>query len=376
MGFDTARIYLGVNKGWTVNQCAEKLLAWYDHYNRLLPWRQKTNIYHTWVCEVMSQQTALAVVVPKFSEFVKHLPTVHDLAACDEETLRQLWSGLGYYARARNLNKGAKFIVEQLEGRFPKSYYEWLKIPGCGPYTASVIASICFNEKVACVDGNVVRVVSRLLALSEDVWSSSGKTAIQTHVEQIIPEERPGDFNQAMMELGATVCRKSKPLCLLCPIQKQCLAFAQNCVELCPPKKPRRDTVDVELFALLFWRKATDTLAIAYRTKGFLSNTVGFPLIPAIEASEIKSVLQSLQHLEFLELSSRFSHSITHHRISGKILVAQESENLSITTESVLWEKLGLPQSFDWVPKSVIASKLSTALDNKVFKLFENYTLG
>ncbi|NMF66763.1 A/G-specific adenine glycosylase [Brasilonema octagenarum UFV-OR1] len=321
----------------------------------------------------MSQQTTLAVVVPKFSEFVKHLPTVYDLAACDQEILRQLWSGLGYYARARNLNKGAKFIVEKLEGHFPQSYYEWLKIPGCGSYTASVIASICFNEKVACVDGNVVRVVSRLLGLSEDVWSSSGKSAIQTYVDQMIPEERPGDFNQAIMELGATVCRKSKPLCLLCPIQKECLAFAHNCVEICPPKKPRRDTVDVELFALLFWRKATDTVAIVHRTKGFLSNTVGFPLIPATEASEVKQVLQSLQHLQFLELSSKFSHNITHHRISGKVLVVQELENPSITTESVLWQKLGLSQSFDWVPRSVVASKLSTSFDNKVFKLFANY---
>lgn len=356
-----------------MNQCAKKLLAWYDRHYRPLPWRQKINIYHTWVCEVMSQQTTLAVVVPKFSEFVKHLPTVHDLANCDEQILRQLWSGLGYYARARNLKKGAKFIVEELEGHFPQSYYDWLKIPGCGPYTASVIASVCFNEKVACVDGNVVRVVSRLLALSEDVWSSFGKSAIQTHVDQMIPEERPGDFNQAIMELGATVCRKSKPLCLLCPIQEECLAFAQNCVEICPPKKPRRVMVDVELFALVFWRKATDTLAIAHRTKGFLSNTVGFPLIPATEASEIKKVLQSLEHLQFFELSSKFSHSITHHRISGRVLIAQESENPSITTQSVPWEKLGLSQSFDWIPRSVLASLLSTALDNKVFKLFENY---
>jgi A/G-specific adenine glycosylase len=215
--------------------------------------------------------------------------------------------------------------------------------------------------------------VSRLLALSEDVWSSSGKSAIQTHVAQMIPDERPGDFNQAMMELGVTVCRKSKPLCLLCPIQEQCLAFARNCIEICPPKKPRRDTVDVELFALLFWRKTTDTLAIANRTKGFLSNTVGFPLIPAIEMSEVKRVLQSLQHLQLFELSSRFSHNITHHRISGKILVAQELDNPSISTESVSWQKLGLPQSFDWIPRSAVASKLSTSLDNKVFKLFQNY---
>jgi A/G-specific adenine glycosylase len=322
----------------------------------------------------MSQQTILAVVTPKFLEFVKHLPTIYDLAACDEEKLHQLWSGLGYYARARNLKKGANYIIEHFDGCFPQSYQDWLKIPGCGPYTAAVIASICFNEKVACVDGNVVRVVSRLLALSEseDVWSSSGQSAIQAYVAQMIPGDRPGDFNQAMMELGATVCRKSKPLCLLCPLQQQCLALAKNCLESCPPKKPRREPIEIELFALLFWRKTTDTLAFVNRTKGFLSNTVGFPLITAIEASQAKSVLQTRQHLQFFELPSKFSHSITHHRISGKIFVAQEVES-SMTTESFPWQQLSLPQPFDWVPTSVITSKLSTSLDNKVFKLFKNY---
>ena len=355
-----------------MNHCAKKLITWYDQHHRPLPWRQKVDIYHTWVCEVMSQQTTLAVVIPKFSEFLKQIPTVYDLAAGDEEKLRQLWSGLGYYARARNLKKGAQFIVKQLDGRFPQSYSEWLEIPGCGPYTAAVIASICFNEKVACVDGNVVRVVSRLFALSQDVWSSSGQSAIRGSVASMIPDERPGDFNQAMMELGATVCRKTKPLCHVCPLQKQCLAFARNCIELCPPTKPRRDSVDVELFALLVWRKATDTIAIVDRTKGFLSNTVGFPLISEIEASEVKKVLKSLQDLQIFELSSKFSHAITHHRISGKILVCTLVENQSITAEIVPWQKI-VPQPFHWVARNIIASKLSTALDNKVFKLFQNY---
>ncbi|GAB1539310.1 hypothetical protein NUACC21_19760 [Scytonema sp. NUACC21] len=320
----------------------------------------------------MSQQTTLAVVVPKFSVFVKQLPTVYDLAGCDEETLRQLWSGLGYYARARNLKKGALFIVEHLEGRFPQSYNEWLEIPGCGPYTAAVIASVCFNEKVACVDGNVTRVVSRLLALSQDVWSASGQSAIRDFATHIIPHERPGDFNQAMMELGATVCRKTKPLCLLCPLRSHCLAFERNCVEICPPKKPRRDAVDVELFALVIWRKANDTLAVVERTKGFLSNTVGFPLIPDIEIAEVKKMFQSLQPLQLLELPGTFSHHITHHRISGKVLIVQQVEDMSDTSLEDFWQKFGLPQPFYWVATSAIAAKLSTSLDNKVFKLFQN----
>lgn len=323
----------------------------------------------------MSQQTTLAVVIPKFSEFIKQLPTVYELATCDEEKLRQLWSGLGYYARARNLKKGAQFIIEQLGGRFPQSYREWLQIPGCGPYTAAAIASICYNEKVACIDGNVVRVVSRLLALSQDVWSASGQAAIQAHVTRMIPDERPGDFNQAMMELGATVCRK-KPQCPTCPLQQQCLAFAKNCVELCPPKKPRRAPTDVELFAVLLWHKTTDTLALAERTKGFLSNTIGFPLIPAIEAPAAKKTLKSQPELQLYELTGRFSHAITHHRISGKVLVAEAVENPSITAQSIPWQKLGFPQPFHWVKRSAISAKLFTSLDNKVFQLFQNYTLN
>ncbi len=322
----------------------------------------------------MSQQTTLTVVVPKFSEFLKQLPTVHDLAACNVEELRQLWSGLGYYARARNLKKGARFIVEQLDGRFPESYREWLEIPGCGPYTAAVIASICHNEKVACVDGNVVRVISRLLALSKDVWNSSGRSAIQSHVARMIPDARPGDFNQAMMELGATVCRKTKPRCHVCPLQKQCLAFAGNCIESCPPKRPRRDPVNVELFALLLWRKATDTIALAERTKGFLSNTIGFPLILEIEVPEVKKVLESLHKLQS-ELPGGFSHVITHHRISGKVLVAEEVENPNIIAEIVPWQRFGFPQPFHWIKRGVIASRLSTTLDNKVFKLFQSSRL-
>ncbi|MUG91982.1 A/G-specific adenine glycosylase [Scytonema sp. UIC 10036] len=353
------------------NQYAEELLAWYDKHHRPLPWRQNINIYHTWVCEVMSQQTTLAVVIPKFSEFVKQLPTVYDLATCNEDTLRQLWSGLGYYARARNLKKGAVFIVEHLEGRFPQSYNEWLKIPGCGLYTAAVIASVCFHEKVACVDGNVTRVVSRLLALSKDVWSSSGQSVIRDFANSTISAERPGDFNQAMMELGATVCRKTKPLCLLCPLRSQCLASQRNCTELCPPQKPRRDAVDVELFALIIWRKSTDTIIFIERTKGFLANTVGFPLMSEIEVLEVKTTLKSLAQLQLVELPGTFAHNITHHRISGKALVVRVLEDSKSAAMEDLCQKLGLPQPFYWVENQAIATKLSTSLDKKIFKLFQ-----
>jgi A/G-specific adenine glycosylase len=346
--------------------CVENLLEWYDNHQRLLPWRQEINIYHTWVSEVMSQQTVLAVVVTKFSEFIKQLPTVYDLAVCDEETLRQLWSGLGYYARARNLQKGAKMIVEQLHGHFPQSYEEWLKIPGCGAYTASAIASICYHEKVACVDGNVIRVVSRLLALS-DVWTTSGQSTIQAYVNSIIPAERPGDFNQAMMELGATICRKSKPLCHQCPLQQHCLAFTNNCIAQCPPKKPRRSSINVELSALIIWHKPTDTLALVKRTKGFLKNTIGFPLLDTTEVSNLENTLDSLP-LQIFNSTNRFSHTITHHRISGKVAIAQVIEEAN--NAALAWQRLGFLEHIYWVNRSDIAVKFATTLDKKAFQVF------
>ncbi|MES1026520.1 A/G-specific adenine glycosylase [Gloeocapsa sp. BRSZ] len=349
-----------------MHSCVEKLLKWYDNHQRLLPWRQEINIYHTWVSEVMSQQTVLAVVVPKFSEFIKQLPTVYDLAKCDEETLRQLWSGLGYYARARNLQKGAQMIVEQLHGRFPQSYNEWLKIPGCGAYTAAAIASICHREKVACVDGNVIRVVSRLLALS-DVWSKSGQSAIQAYVNSIIPPKRPGDFNQAMMELGATICRKSNPLCDRCPLQQSCLAFTHNCVVQYPPKKPRRTSINIELFALIVWHRQTDTFAFVKRTKGFLKHTIGFPLLSPDEVLELESILHSLP-LQIFKSTDSFSHTITHHRISSRVAIVQVTQKNTVAV--LILQQLGFLAPIDWVSRSKTIAKLATTLDKKAFRLF------
>jgi A/G-specific adenine glycosylase len=345
-----------------VDRGVEQLLAWYDRDRRPLPWRQQVNIYHTWICEVMSQQTTLAVVLPKFSEFIQQLPTVQALATCDEEKLHQLWAGLGYYARARNLKKGAEFIVLRLNGRFPQSYREWLQIPGCGEYTAAAIASICLNERVSCIDGNVVRVVSRLLAL-QDVWSTAGRSRIQDYLTQIIPSDRPGDFNQAMMELGATICRKTKPRCDECPLQKQCLAFTQSCIEFCPPKKARRASIERELFVLIFWHCKTDTLAVVERTDGFLAKTIGFPLMTTDKLPQIDS-------WRSLELPSKFTHTITHHRITGRIFVIQlNSDDIDLAA----WYELGLSETLYWINNKDLGAKLSTALDRKAFLLFQKH---
>jgi len=230
-------------KGTTMNQLAEDLLAYYDEHARVLPFRVNPQAYHIWLSEIMSQQTRMETVVPYFNRFIKALPGVEDLAQVDDEKLMKLWEGLGYYSRARNLKKAAQIIQRDFAGQVPDNYRDLLKLPGVGPYTAGAIASIAFNQPVPAVDGNVSRVFSRLYAYGEPLGSAKSKRFIEEAVKAVIPVERPGDFNQAVMELGARICLPNgAPLCQQCPIKDHCLAFNQgNPLDypLVPEKKAR-----------------------------------------------------------------------------------------------------------------------------------------
>ena len=350
------------------------LLSWYEKEQRDFPWRREVNVYHTWVCEVMSQQTTLGAVLPKYREFLKALPTVQHLAQCHESQLRQLWSGLGYYARARNLQKGAQYIMDECAGTFPSTYEGWLAVPGCGPYSASVISSICFSCAAACVDGNVVRVVSRLLALRDNVWESSGQSRIRDFVSEAIPVHAPGNFNQAMMELGATVCKKQNPTCTVCPLEKGCEALAQNSVADCPPAKPRRAFVDETVYAFVLRDPSKKRVALLQRGKGFLAQTVGFPLLKGSSAKNRDSLAWARQSkvVTLSESSKTISHTITHHRIKGVVLAAdlsvQQSEHR--TWIEALAGRMNALSPVDWLPENEVSSHLSSALDKKLWQLF------
>jgi A/G-specific adenine glycosylase len=361
-----------------------RLLDWYDLHKRDFPWRRKISVYHTWICEVMSQQTTMAVVVPRFEAFVERLPTLEDLASVSDDVLRELWAGLGYYARARNLRSGAAYIVRERSGAFPSSYDEWLKVPGVGPYTASVIASICFSHRKACVDGNVIRVVARLAGCSAvELWSENGRSAIQDLVDNVIPATRPGDFNQAMMELGATRCQKKSPQCHECPVSMSCSAFSHQQVEICPPNKPRKDFIDVQLIALHVCRGSSASsnrrdLFLAERLSGFLAGTVGFPLLRIEPGKSIRHYLEQFSknpsvsnvHLENVKIS----HTITHHKLSLSVVTLELAESISgsevfdprltflLDQMSV---SLGRPQ---WVSKSQASRSVASSLDRKIWE--------
>ncbi len=342
------------------------LLAWYGSFQRPFPWRVNPHPYRTWICEVMSQQTTLGVVLPRYEEFVSELPHVQDLAQCSEEKLRKLWAGLGYYARARNLLKGARYIVEELTGEFPTTYEGWLKVPGCGPYTAAVIASICYHQPVACIDGNVLRVTSRLLAL-KDIWSTSGLREIREFVNSVVPAESPGDFNQAMMELGATLCRKQNPRCDACPIQKQCQAYALGKVDEYPSPKPRKKFIAKHLMAVVVCDISSNKVLLTKRTQGFLKGTVGFPLVEISEdLRDAKKDWNFLNAESFDFLPSAFSHTITHHQISSHILIIKVLEGSPCYENEVLTVE---EQQMHWSLESgAFGELLSSSLDQKVWK--------
>lgn len=199
-----------------VRSLRRNLLAWYDAHRRDLPWRKTRDPYRIWISEIMLQQTRVTVVVERHTRFVKRFPTVHDLAKARATSVLAEWSGLGYYRRARNLHEAARVVVQKHSGKFPHSQAELLDLPGIGRYTSAAIASIAWNEPAAVVDGNVKRVLSRL---SDGEWKGE---QVWVAAQALLDKRRPGDFNQAMMELGATACLPRQPRCSECPIRRVC----------------------------------------------------------------------------------------------------------------------------------------------------------
>ncbi len=218
------------------------LLAWYRQHQRQLPWRESQDVYPIWVSEVMLQQTRVQTVVPYFLRFMAAFPTLEELARAHTQDLLRCWAGLGYYSRARNLRKAARILVREQGGEFPRSYREVLRLPGIGPYTGAAILSIAFDQPLLALDGNVVRVLARLFRLEGDPARSPVKGMLAAAGQQLLPARGSGDFNQALMELGATVCLPRNPRCLLCPWSSHCEALKSGVQDRLPEKGKRPDT--------------------------------------------------------------------------------------------------------------------------------------
>lgn len=221
-------------------QPSAALLAWYDQNKRQMPWRDSGDPYKIWISEIMLQQTRVDQVRPYFNNFIKKFPTVRDLAQADQQEVLKVWEGLGYYSRARNLHHAAKTVVERFDGEIPDTWDSITELKGIGPYTASAVLSIAFNKRYAAVDGNVIRVLSRYFGITDNVRSTRTKRYIQETADTLIDTKRPGDFNQALMELGATVCTPSSPACGNCPLQAGCEAYRTSRTDVIPYKAPRK----------------------------------------------------------------------------------------------------------------------------------------
>ncbi|HRW57084.1 MAG TPA: A/G-specific adenine glycosylase [Oscillospiraceae bacterium] len=221
------------------------MLPWYEKNKRDLPWRRDREPYHVWLSEIMLQQTRAETVKAYYLRFLERLPAAADLAVCPDDELNKLWEGLGYYSRARNLKKAAQIVVRQYGGHFPKDYASVRALPGIGDYTAGAVCSICFEQKTPAVDGNVLRVWSRLCASYEDILKPETKRAAAEALAAVYPEGRCGDFTQALMELGASVCRPNgEPDCAACPLRGICRAAAEGLWAELPvraKKRPRRE---------------------------------------------------------------------------------------------------------------------------------------
>ena len=258
---------------------ARELLAWYDRHRRRLPWRavpgESADPYGVWLSEIMLQQTTVGTVGPYFRDFLARWPTVEALAAADLDQVLHAWQGLGYYARARNLHRCARVVVEQHGGRFPDTEVALRELPGVGAYTAAAIAAIAFDRHATPVDGNIERVTARLFAVTDPL--PAAKPELRRLAATLTPKRRAGDFAQAMMDLGSSVCIVGQPKCLVCPISKDCRALAQGIAAELPARSPRR--LRPLRHGAVFWAVRRDGSVLLRRRpeRGLLGGMMEFP---------------------------------------------------------------------------------------------------
>lgn len=249
--------------GAPLSRFRKNLLAWFAQFQRDLPWRRTRDPYRIWLSEIMLQQTRVAAAIPYYDRFLERFPTVESLARAPQDEVLRLWSGLGYYSRARNLQEAAQQIVAKHQGAFPSEPAEALALPGIGAYTAAAILSIAYQKKQAVLDGNVARVISRLAAIRGDLRANGTWQKLQDASDQLLEVRSPGDWNQAMMELGATLCTPRSPQCLLCPVSEFCEARKQGLTDVIPEKRSKRGTVEITLASLVLLDARGKTLLLA-----------------------------------------------------------------------------------------------------------------
>jgi len=275
----------------------KNLILWYLQNKREMPWRQTKDPYKIWLSEIILQQTRVKQGTPYYLAFINAYPTVHELASAQEDEVLKLWQGLGYYSRARNLHFTAKYISEHLGGVFPDTYEGLIKLKGIGDYTASAIASICFQRATAVVDGNVYRVLSRVFNISDPINSTSGIKKFKALAQSLVPSKDVGTYNQAIMEFGSLQCVPKNPKCYICVLNSKCEAYAKNTITERPVKLSKLK-IKKRYFNYLVYVDRNNATSLERRTSGIWKNLYQFPLL---ETSNIISGDYLKKENDFLE---------------------------------------------------------------------------
>ena len=358
----------------------QKLLAWYDENKRDLPWRRSKNPYHIWVSEIMLQQTRVDTVIPYYERFLDWFPTVESLANAPEDRLLKAWEGLGYYSRVRNMQTAAQQIMSEFEGKFPSTYEGISSLKGIGPYTAGAISSIAFNLPQPAVDGNVMRVLARLFEVNHDIGNPSNRKIFQAMMEVMIDPDRPGDFNQALMDLGSDIEAPVNPRPEESPVKEFSAAYQHGTMDRYPIKAPKKKPIPIYLKALVVQNSQGQFLLEKNESENLLAGFWHFPLIEVDEFSDqnqdldlfsqvAEPILQlgpspqesfeqdydlevDWQDLRFEEVKHIFSHRKWHIQIiAGRVAETQEyadREVLWLSPEEFSNYPLAKPQQKIW----------------------------
>ena len=302
---------------------SNSLLHWYLQNKRDLPWRNTTNPYPIWLSEIMLQQTRVAQGMPYFHAFMEAFPTVFDLAKADEEQVLKLWQGLGYYSRARNMHKTAQIIAFELNGNFPNNYTDLLKLKGIGEYTAAAIASFAFNEVVPVVDGNVFRVLARYFDVETDIASATAKKEFSALAKELIPNDNPALFNQAIMEFGALQCVPKNPNCGICIFNSSCAALQKKKVAELPVKLKKTKVTNRFFNYLIFLDNNNNTIINKRIDKGIWHNLYEFPVIESDEELNFETIENKIheKYSDFgIESVSKYNETQIIHKLSHQKL--------------------------------------------------------
>ncbi|WP_428909529.1 A/G-specific adenine glycosylase [Niallia sp. Krafla_26] len=333
------------------NEFCHDLISWFQEEQRDLPWRKDQDPYKVWVSEIMLQQTRVDTVIPYFNRFIEQFPTIEDLSSAEEEKVLKAWEGLGYYSRARNLHSAVKEVCENYDGKVPDDPKEISSLKGVGPYTAGAILSIAYGIPEPAVDGNVMRVLSRILYITKDIAKPATRKIFEEAVRKLISHENPSYFNQALMELGAIICTPTSPSCLLCPVREHCIGFHEGVQDELPVKSKGKKQRESLMAAVVLRDNEGQTLIHKREEKGLLANLWEFPNMEIVlpfesEKKQLEEFLRSEYgaEVELGKMVGQIDHVFSHliwkiHVYEGKLIsLKKEQPDLRLVDQEKIKE--------------------------------------